>query len=113
MEECSSHLRDCPRWRLPHSLWSLGSLWQCQIPFDADAILPKPRVHLACGLRDRSVTAPLYGSVRLLMNVVASMFYYSAVLLWPQQVSVMYTTDIDYAGWLSVSCRQATRGFYG
>ena len=33
---------------------------------------------------------------------VASMFYYSAVLLWPQQVSEMYTHDANYAGWLSV-----------
>ncbi|KAL5454836.1 hypothetical protein PMIN07_007380 [Paraphaeosphaeria minitans] len=39
---------------------------------------------------------------------VASMFYYSAVLLWPQQVSVMYTTDIDYAGWLSCTVSAAT-----
>lgn len=31
------------------------------------------------------------------------MFYYSAVLLWPQQVQALYTTDITYGGWLSVS----------
>ncbi|KAJ4357516.1 uncharacterized protein N0V89_002092 [Didymosphaeria variabile] len=39
---------------------------------------------------------------------VASMFYYSAVLLWPQQVAVMYTTDVDYAGWLSCTVSAAT-----
>ncbi|KAF1974292.1 fungal trichothecene efflux pump [Bimuria novae-zelandiae CBS 107.79] len=39
---------------------------------------------------------------------IASMFYYSAVLLWPQQVSVMYTADIDYAGWLSCTVSAAT-----
>ncbi|KAF3354558.1 hypothetical protein VdG1_07348 [Verticillium dahliae VDG1] len=33
---------------------------------------------------------------------VASMFYYSAVLLWPQQVQALYTRDITYAGWLSI-----------
>lgn len=33
---------------------------------------------------------------------VATMFYYSAVLLWPQQVSEIYTHDVNYAGWLSV-----------
>jgi hypothetical protein len=36
---------------------------------------------------------------------VASMFYYSALLLWPQQINAMYTTDIIYSGWLSVSTR--------
>ncbi|KAF2476712.1 fungal trichothecene efflux pump [Lindgomyces ingoldianus] len=39
---------------------------------------------------------------------VASMFYYSAVLLWPQQVSTMYTSDINYAGWLSCTVSAAT-----
>ncbi|ORY09230.1 fungal trichothecene efflux pump [Clohesyomyces aquaticus] len=39
---------------------------------------------------------------------VASMFYYSAVLLWPQQVAAMYTTDINYAGWLSCTVSAAT-----
>jgi hypothetical protein len=34
---------------------------------------------------------------------VASMFYYSAVLLWPQQVQALYTKNVTYAGWLSVS----------
>ncbi|KAM0277420.1 hypothetical protein ACHAQH_005782 [Verticillium albo-atrum] len=33
---------------------------------------------------------------------VASMFYYSAVLLWPQQVQALYTRDITNAGWLSI-----------
>ncbi|TPX16859.1 uncharacterized protein E0L32_003421 [Thyridium curvatum] len=32
---------------------------------------------------------------------VASMFYYSAVLLWPQQIQALFTKDITYAGWLS------------
>jgi hypothetical protein len=31
------------------------------------------------------------------------MFYYSAVLLWPQQIQALYTKDVTYAGWLSVS----------
>lgn len=31
------------------------------------------------------------------------MFYYSALLLWPQQIAQFFTTDITYAGWLSVS----------
>lgn len=39
---------------------------------------------------------------------VASMFYYSAVLLWPQQVSALYTQDITYAGWLSCTVSAAT-----
>ncbi|KAF2814997.1 fungal trichothecene efflux pump [Mytilinidion resinicola] len=39
---------------------------------------------------------------------VASMFYYSAVLLWPQQVSTMYTSDVNYAGWLSCTVSAAT-----
>jgi hypothetical protein len=36
------------------------------------------------------------------------MFYYSAVLLWPQQVSAMFTTDTNYAGWLSCTVGSAT-----
>jgi hypothetical protein len=39
---------------------------------------------------------------------VASMFYYSAVLLWPQQVQALYTKDVTYAGWLSVSFPYST-----
>ncbi|KAF2735572.1 fungal trichothecene efflux pump [Polyplosphaeria fusca] len=39
---------------------------------------------------------------------VASMFYYSAVLLWPQQVATMYTSDVTYAGWLSCTVSAAT-----
>lgn len=39
---------------------------------------------------------------------VATMFYYSAVLLWPQQVSEMYTHDVNYAGWLSCTVSAAT-----
>ncbi|KAK2043428.1 fungal trichothecene efflux pump [Colletotrichum somersetense] len=39
---------------------------------------------------------------------VATMFYYSAVLLWPQQVQALYTTDITYAGWLSTTVGSAT-----
>lgn len=39
---------------------------------------------------------------------VASMFYYSAVLLWPQQVSALYTTDLAYGGWLSCTVSAAT-----
>jgi hypothetical protein len=36
------------------------------------------------------------------------MFYYSAVLLWPQQVASLYTTDITYGGWLSCTVSAAT-----
>lgn len=39
---------------------------------------------------------------------VASMFYYSAVLLWPQQVAHLYTSNITYAGWLSTTVSSAT-----
>jgi hypothetical protein len=39
-------------------------------------------------------------------NFVSQMFYYSAVLLWPQQVKNFYTSDVEYAGWLSVSIVQ-------
>ncbi|KXH59317.1 fungal trichothecene efflux pump [Colletotrichum salicis] len=39
---------------------------------------------------------------------VATMFYYSAVLLWPQQVQALYTTDITYGGWLSSTVASAT-----
>lgn len=36
------------------------------------------------------------------------MFYYSAVLLWPQQISAMFTTDANYAGWLSCTVGAST-----
>ncbi|KAK5630424.1 hypothetical protein RRF57_006139 [Xylaria bambusicola] len=39
---------------------------------------------------------------------VATMFYYSAVLLWPQQVKALFTSDITYAGWLSATVPSAT-----
>lgn len=39
---------------------------------------------------------------------VASMFYYSAVLLWPQQVQALYTSDLTYAGWLSSTVASST-----
>ncbi|KAI0538876.1 fungal trichothecene efflux pump [Xylaria digitata] len=39
---------------------------------------------------------------------VATMFYYSAVLLWPQQVRALFTTDITYGGWLSATVPSAT-----
>ncbi|KAH8176649.1 fungal trichothecene efflux pump (TRI12) domain-containing protein [Sarocladium implicatum] len=39
---------------------------------------------------------------------VASMFYYSAVLLWPQQVQALFTSDITYAGWLSCTVASST-----
>ncbi|WQF78906.1 Putative sugar transporter, major facilitator transporter Str1/Tri12, MFS transporter superfamily [Colletotrichum destructivum] len=39
---------------------------------------------------------------------VATMFYYSAVLLWPQQVQALYTTDITYGGWLSSTVASST-----
>ena len=31
------------------------------------------------------------------------MFYYSAVFMWPQQVAALYTKDVEWGGWLSVS----------
>ncbi|KAI0174481.1 fungal trichothecene efflux pump [Pestalotiopsis sp. NC0098] len=39
---------------------------------------------------------------------VGSMTYYSAVLLWPQQVQALFTTDIIEAGWLSCTVGSAT-----
>ena len=39
---------------------------------------------------------------------VASMFYYSAVLLWPQQVRIMFTSDVEYGGWLSCTVPAGT-----
>ncbi|KJR88486.1 siderophore iron transporter [Sporothrix schenckii 1099-18] len=39
---------------------------------------------------------------------VASMFYYSAVLLWPQQIRHFFTTDITYGGWLSTTVASST-----
>jgi hypothetical protein len=39
----------------------------------------------------------------VLCVTVASMFYYVSLILWPQQVSDLYTKDIIYAGWLTVS----------
>ncbi|KAF7563973.1 hypothetical protein G7046_g163 [Stylonectria norvegica] len=39
---------------------------------------------------------------------VASMFYYSAVLLWPQQVATLFTSDITYGGWLSCTVASST-----
>ncbi|OAA64695.1 fungal trichothecene efflux pump [Niveomyces insectorum RCEF 264] len=42
------------------------------------------------------------------MATVASMFYYSAILLWPQQVSEMLTSNVEYAGWLSCTVSSGT-----
>lgn len=39
---------------------------------------------------------------------VASMFYYSAVLLWPQQVESLFTRDVEYGGWLSCTVAAST-----
>ncbi|KAI2469550.1 trichothecene efflux pump [Annulohypoxylon bovei var. microspora] len=39
---------------------------------------------------------------------VATMSYYSAVLLWPQQVKALYTMDITYGGWVSCTVASAT-----
>lgn len=39
---------------------------------------------------------------------VASMFYYSAVLLWPQQVQQLFTHDVEYGGWLSCTIAAST-----
>lgn len=39
---------------------------------------------------------------------VASMFYYSAVFLWPQQVQTLFTTDVQYGGWLSCTVAAST-----
>lgn len=36
------------------------------------------------------------------------MFYYSAVLLWPQQVQALFTKDVTYAGWLSCTVASST-----
>ncbi|KAI0169998.1 putative siderophore iron transporter [Hypoxylon sp. FL1284] len=39
---------------------------------------------------------------------VATMSYYSAVLLWPQQVQALYTQDVTYGGWISCTVASAT-----
>lgn len=39
---------------------------------------------------------------------VSSMVYYSSILLWPQQVQALFTSDITYAGWLSCTVGSAT-----
>ncbi|KAI0006586.1 trichothecene efflux pump [Xylariaceae sp. FL0662B] len=39
---------------------------------------------------------------------VATMSYYSAVLLWPQQVQALYTKDVTYGGWISCTVASAT-----
>ncbi|KAI6082848.1 trichothecene efflux pump [Hypoxylon rubiginosum] len=39
---------------------------------------------------------------------VATMSYYSAVLLWPQQVMALYTKDVTYGGWISCTVASAT-----
>ncbi|OLN91684.1 putative MFS-type transporter C16A3.17c 3 [Colletotrichum chlorophyti] len=39
---------------------------------------------------------------------VATMFYYSAVLLWPQQVQALYTKNVEYGGWLSSTVASST-----
>jgi len=36
------------------------------------------------------------------------MFYYSAVLLWPQQIQALFTKDVNYAGWLSCTVGAST-----
>ncbi|EPE02852.1 trichothecene efflux pump [Ophiostoma piceae UAMH 11346] len=48
--------------------------------------------------------------VRLFRNrgFISLMFYYSALLLWPQQISRFFTTDIHYAGWLSTTVASST-----
>lgn len=42
------------------------------------------------------------------MATVATMFYYSAVLLWPQQVQALFTSDVTYAGWLTCTVASST-----
>ncbi|CAK7208645.1 hypothetical protein SBRCBS47491_000162 [Sporothrix bragantina] len=42
------------------------------------------------------------------MATVASMFYYSALILWPSQVTAMFTTDVTYAGWLTCTISSGT-----
>ncbi|KAH8645352.1 fungal trichothecene efflux pump [Xylariales sp. PMI_506] len=46
----------------------------------------------------------------VVVGSVAFMFYYSATLLWPQQVFDMYTSDIMYGGWLSCTVPAGVMG---
>ncbi|CAK7198194.1 hypothetical protein SEUCBS139899_000852 [Sporothrix eucalyptigena] len=42
------------------------------------------------------------------MATIASMFYYSAIILWPSQVTAMFTTSVTYGGWLSCTVSAGT-----
>ncbi len=42
------------------------------------------------------------------MATISSMFYYSAIIMWPGQVYAMYTTDTTYGGWLSCTVSAGT-----
>jgi hypothetical protein len=41
--------------------------------------------------------------VAVIAGTVAQMVYYSLNVLWPQQISSLYTTDNAMIGWISVS----------
>lgn len=42
------------------------------------------------------------------MATIASMFYYSAIIMWPAQVTAMFTTNVTYGGWLSCTVSAGT-----
>ena len=50
-------------------------------------------------------------AIQLLVLLIpngAQMFYYSGVLLWPQQITALYTKDSTRIGWLSCTIGSAT-----
>jgi hypothetical protein len=42
--------------------------------------------------------------VAVIVGTVGQMVYYALNVLWPQQISSLYTTDNAMIGWMSVSC---------
>jgi hypothetical protein len=42
--------------------------------------------------------------VAVIVGTVGQMVYYSLNVLWPQQISSLYTTNNAMIGWTSVSC---------
>lgn len=81
----------------------LRRICQARISGHPRPVLRQPRLHQSCRMRyscDRK-SGVLFG-VQMATNEF-QMSYYSAVLLWPQQVMALYTKDVTYGGWISVS----------
>jgi hypothetical protein len=43
-------------------------------------------------------------SVVVIVGTVGQMVYYALNVLWPQQITALYTTNNALIGWMSVSC---------